>query len=381
MKEGSYYTEITQQLDNRWLAHNVMPVPDQLSSPGVARVATIPRPIAKHAGWRLALARAPLLSICVPTYHRPGLLARTLRSIGSLSPDVEVLVSDNSTANDLSGRVTCFGLRHQPPGQWRYYRNAPGGNVTENFAACVRRARGHYVLMLHDDDYLLPGGLARLVAELRAARGSREVLLFGIDVVNASRRLMRRQCPARRRWLAPGPALTQLLTNSSWVRMPGIVASRAAYATFPPDPAQGCSADVYQWARFFGRWGVQLVPTCVAAYTVHEGALTAGMFNKQNVDDLLRVFSLVQAQGLLPANVLRVAKARFFHQFLLAGAYRALRHRHFEAAQQVLHLLKLPELRELPLPVRWLPVRWVFSAITWVGTLRVVAVGFKRAQA
>lgn len=326
-----------------------------------------PRP--RRTSWRLALAPPPLLSICVPTYHRPGLLARALRSLGPLPPDVEVLVSDNSTANDLSGRVARLGLRRQPAPQWRYYRNAPGSTATDNFAACIRRARGHYLYHLHDDDFLRPGGLARLLAELRTSRGQHEVLLFGVDVVDARKRLLRRQYPSQRRWLAPVPALTRVLTDSSWVRIPALVATRAAYLATPPDPAQEDTDDTDLWARFFSQWGVQLVPTCIAAYTVHEGALTTSMFNEHTVELLLRIFAKTQAQGLLPASRLRQAQAQFFNQFVLAGTYRSLRQHDPGAARRVLKLLKLPALRSLPLAPRWLPVRLAFSIITWVATL------------
>ncbi|RZK62058.1 MAG: glycosyltransferase, partial [Hymenobacter sp.] len=245
-------------------------------------------PEPRHTTWRPVLTPPPLLSICVPTYHRPGLLARALRSLGALPPDVEVLVSDNSTDNDLSGSVARFGLRRQPAGQWRYYRNAPGSTAADNFAACIRRARGHYVYNLHDDDFLRPGGLAHLVAELHQARGQHEVLLFGVDVVDGRKRLLRRQYPSQRGWLPPTQALTRVLTDSSWVRIPALVATRAAYLATPPDPAQEDTDDTDLWARFFGQWGVQLVPTCIAAYTVHEGTLTASMFNEHTVELLLR---------------------------------------------------------------------------------------------
>ena len=241
------------------------------------------RPSVQARDWRPVRTAAPLLSICVPTYHRPVGLARALRSLGPLPPGVEVLISDNSTANRLGALVAHWGLRRQPAGQWRYYHNAPGSTAADNFLACIRRARGHYLYHLHDDDLLRPGGLAQLVAEARQAQGTREVLLFGVDLVDANRQRVGRQLPARREWLAPQQALQQVLTNSSLVRIPALVASRAAYLATPVDLVQESTCDTDLWMRMFARWGVQLVPTCIAAYTVHDGALTAGMFNEHTV--------------------------------------------------------------------------------------------------
>ena len=355
----------SRQLVQQRAARGALPVS---SEPTHAQPPPAPT-LASRSSLVPVAASAPLLSICIPTYHRPALLARTLRSIGPLPPDVEVLVSDNSTANDLSGRVTRFGLRHQPAGQWRYYRNAPGSTAADNFVACIRRARGHYVYLLHDDDFLLVNGLSRMIAELRAARGTCEVLRFGVDIVDANRRLLKRQHPARRHWLPPQAALTRVLTDSSWVRIPAMVVSRAAYAIMPPDPTQEDTDDTDLWVRLFGRWGVHLVPTCVAAYSVHEGALTAQLFNEHTITLLLRIFSKAQATGLLPATTLRWAQTRFFHQYVLAGTYRSLRQRNFAAARRALALLELPALRELPVPLRWLPLRLAFSLVTRLAAL------------
>ena len=73
-------------------------------------------------------------------------------------------------------------------------------------------------------------------------------------------------------------------------------------------------------------------------------------------------------QNLLPASHLRRAQGQFFHQFVLAGTYRSLRHYDFAAARQVLALLALPALRPLPRPLRWLPLRWGLGAVAWLGS-------------
>jgi glycosyltransferase involved in cell wall biosynthesis len=307
---------------------------------------------------------SPLLSICVPTYHRPQLLARALQSIGPLPPDVEIIVSDNSTAND-DGEITAREmLARQPAGQWRYYHNAPGGTVTSNWKNCLRRARGHFVQMLHDDDYLLPDALPRMVAALRSIGRQYEVIQFGVDVVDIKGRVLKHQRRQQDRYLPPAAALEKVLTDSSYVRMPALVASRAAYyAVGGPDPEQENTDDTDVWVRLFARYGVYQVPGCVACYTVHSDALTTTMFNEHIIDLLLRIFQKAGQTRLLPPNRLRQAQARFFHQFILAGTYRSIRRRDFPAARRVLGLFRLPALRHLSIPARWLPVRLVFNLL------------------
>ena len=314
-------------------------------------------------------ATAPplLLSICVPTYHRPQLLARALASIGPLPPDVEIIISDNSTANDDGEQVAHTVLAKQPSGQWRYFHNAPGGNVTSNWNLCLSRARGHFVQMLHDDDYLLPGALTRILTTLRTVRGQHEVVRFGVDVVDIEGRVLRHQRPSQAEYLSPAAALEKVLSDSSYVRMPALIASRAAYkAVGGPDPTQENTDDTDIWARLFARYGLCQVPGCVACYTVHAGALTTGMFNEHIINLLLRIFHKADQTKLLSPTQLRQAQGRFFHQFILAGAYRSLRRREFSSARQVLALFQLPALQQLPVPARWLPIRLMLSLLSLV---------------
>ena len=328
-----------------------MPVPMEHALPVVAPV----------------VAAGPLLSICVLTYRRPALLARALRSIGlaNLPPGVEILVSDNAPATEPEAeavaRATLAGC---PPAQWRYDRNPPGGTVLSNTSHCLARARGEYLYVLHDDDYLLPQGLALLLRELRTGPGRREVLLFGVRLVTLEQRILRHQDVGRAGYLPPAAALRRVLTNSSLVRMPAIVASRRAYAEHGPlDIAQEGTFDTDTWAHFFGRYGVWLVAERLAAYTIHEGALTSRLFTPHTIGLLRRLFVKARGLGLLSETELAQAQSRFLHQFVLAGIYRALRRRDWAGARQALALLRDSELRQLPVPMPWRPVRWAFGRL------------------
>jgi hypothetical protein len=309
-----------------------------------------------------------LLSICVLTYRRPALLARALRSIGlqALPPEVEILISDNAPATEPEAEhVACTLLAACPAGQWRYDRNPPGGTVLTNTSHCLARARGDYLYVLHDDDYLLPQGLALLLRELHAARGHQEVLLFGVQLVDMEQRLLRYQDVGRPGYLPPAAALTRVLTNSSMVRMPAIVASRRAYAEHGPlDAAQEGTFDTDTWAHFFGRYGVWLVAERLAAYTIHEGALTSRTFTPHTLGLLQRLFTKARRLGVLSDAELARAQGRFFHQFVLAGTYRALRRHDWAGARQVLALLREPTVRHLPVPPRWRPVHWALGVLT-----------------
>jgi hypothetical protein len=57
-------------------------------------------------------------------------------------------------------------------------------------------------------------------------------------------------------------------------------------------------------------------------------------------------------------------QADWYHQFILAGAYRRLRRGHRAEAREVLRLFDLPDVRGVGVSPRWLPVRIAFTAAT-----------------
>ena len=112
----------------------------------------------------------PLLSVCVLTYNRSGTLRETLDSLlpqAAECPEIEVLVSDNASADDTESVMRDYCARH--PGL-RYSRNATNVGFDGNVIACIEYAAGVYVAFFSDDDIAPPGLLAGLLADLHEHR-------------------------------------------------------------------------------------------------------------------------------------------------------------------------------------------------------------------
>ena len=308
----------------------------------------------------------PRLSICVPTYQRPDLLARALGSAlqgGARAGEVEVLVSDNSM--DARSSELARDLLNNYPGPGRYVLNRPGVGAVPNFNRCRELATGEYVLILHDDDYLLPGAVDSILDATAPGQPDHPVLLFGTHVVGVRGEVRRRQVFRTERYLPPKIALTRLLSNSSFVRFPAIVVHRDAYEqTGPFNVEVRNPTDFEMWIRLFTRYGVRCMPAVTCAYTVHAGALTEEMFKAGSVDTLMGIFEKVARDGPLTAADMRRLQSDFFHQWVLAGASRRLRLWDRAGARQILGLFRLPSVRALGLSPKWAPVRMVFTALT-----------------
>lgn len=311
---------------------------------------------------------APALSVCIPAYDRPRLVRSALRSVlatpVSVTSKIEVVVSDDST----DGRVgeVCNEELQRWSGRSTYRHNASPLGMAGNWNRCIQLATGGHVLILHDDDFLLPGAAGAVISALDAAVPAPAALLFGVTVVDAGGVPRRRQVFGRRRFLPPAPALSRLLGDSSFVRFPGMVVSRSAYRAAPPfDEKHGEVADLFMWVRLAGTHGLQLEPAVTAAYRVHHGALTTGMWRSETVERLRELFDddLVR-RTLGPAERNR-QRGRFLSQFLLAGARRRLRADDPVGALDVLGLFRAPAMSGIDLPWWGRAGHWLLATMAF----------------
>jgi glycosyltransferase involved in cell wall biosynthesis len=323
----------------------------------------------------------PILTVCVPTYRRPDMLARTLASITPIVDrpgDVEVVISDN--APEVSHDAATNWLAGWP-GPSRYLANPTDIGAIANFNQCIEQAAGRYVMLLHDDDFLLAGALRRILAVI-AEREDARCLLFGVDVVDVDGRLLRRQGGRVSERLSPQQALRQVLTNSSLVRIPALVVERAAIIEVGGfDESVGNPTDFDLFVRLFGRFGLTVVDETISAYTVHDAAQTSSMFRPDMIETLMSIFDRATAMGVLPEAAVRRCQVEWFHQFVLGGAYRHLRIGENDEAARILALLDLPAPRQLGRSRRWHWIRTIFSVLVrlppWVS--RGLSAGSRRA--
>ncbi len=309
----------------------------------------------------------PVLSICIPTYNRPDLFERALRSAQTIpepaAGTVELVVSDNST--DERTKEAASKLLADWPGPTRYVLNRPGVGAEENFNRCLELATGLYVLILHDDDYLLPSGPAHILRAIGTARDRDRVLLFGVHVVDQHQRIRRRQVFRSEEYLPPPQALRRVLSNSSYVRFPAIVVRGDAYEDVGPfdmNLTVRNPVDFDMWIRLFSRYGVRCMPQVSCAYTVHPGALTEAMFAPPTISTIAGIFDRAAELGVLSSSTVQLCERDFFAQFILGGAVRRLRVRDQEGARRMLAFFDLPEVRVLGPSWRWAPVRLAVTA-------------------
>jgi glycosyltransferase involved in cell wall biosynthesis len=109
----------------------------------------------------------PLLTVAIPTVHRLGFLREAVASACAQDyPNFEVLISDDG--NDPAIRE--FALQaQQEDGRVRYIRTCVGVGLSGNWNWCADKAKGTHLVIIGDDDRLLPSFLRALApATLRS---------------------------------------------------------------------------------------------------------------------------------------------------------------------------------------------------------------------
>lgn len=113
-------------------------------------------------------------SVLLPTRNRLEYLKLAVETVRRQGvQDWEIIISDNDSEQPISEYVKSLG-----DGRIRYYRTTSFVPVTENWNNALDRATGDYVVMLGDDDGLLPGYFDRML-DIIAKYNQPEVIYTG----------------------------------------------------------------------------------------------------------------------------------------------------------------------------------------------------------
>jgi len=117
---------------------------------------------------------APAFSVLLPTRNRADLLAQAIASVRSQDEDDwEIIVSDNASVDDVKGLVD--GIADP---RIVYLRSDTPLPVTANWNRALEASRGRHVIMLGDDDGLVPGFFRRM-RDVLSLLGDPDLVFFG----------------------------------------------------------------------------------------------------------------------------------------------------------------------------------------------------------
>jgi glycosyltransferase involved in cell wall biosynthesis len=112
----------------------------------------------------------PLISICIPAFERTPYLKRLLDSIEIQSfRDFEIVITDDSPGRE----VQTLAAEHVLNPCIRYFKNLQTLGSPENWNESIRKSRGPWIKIMHDDDWFRESDSLKIFAEAtQTARSS-----------------------------------------------------------------------------------------------------------------------------------------------------------------------------------------------------------------
>lgn len=118
----------------------------------------------------------PFLSICIPSYNRPGELQNLLASIDCTPADVEVVICEDLAPKRDEVRAIVAASAAISAYRFRYHENPMNRGFDGNLRRLVECASGEYIMFMGDDDLFVPGALDTFIAFVKQHRDKPYVL-------------------------------------------------------------------------------------------------------------------------------------------------------------------------------------------------------------
>lgn len=214
----------------------------------------------------------PFWSVMIPTCNPENYLERTLESIlvqahDSAEMQIEV-VDDCSTKSDVDEMV-----RRIAGSKVSVFRQPARQGLCGNWNACIERARGKWIHILHQDDIVLPGFYQKLKEGIEREPGigaafCRHILMDEDDHWYFIFDLQSRKSGVIPDWL-------ERIASRQLIQTPAIVVRREAYERlggFHPELVY--TLDWEMWKRVSAHYPVWYEPQPLACYRTHKSSET-----------------------------------------------------------------------------------------------------------
>jgi len=91
-----------------------------------------------------------LVSICIPTYNRAGMVRKAIESaLSQTYTNIEILVVDDASNDDIESVIAGYNNE-----KLHFFKNKRNLGQFGNFNRCIELSKGKYIHILHSDDYI-----------------------------------------------------------------------------------------------------------------------------------------------------------------------------------------------------------------------------------
>ncbi len=279
----------------------------------------------------------PLFSVMIPSYNCFQYLSKTIESVlcqdmGPQKMQITV-VDDCSTDGDVEALVRTVGK-----GRVDFYQHKKNVGSLRNFETCLNQSKGHYIHLLHGDDFVKKG----FYEEIEFLFKNFPTVGSAITNYNWINEYEVENQAALKLMDKPGIINNWLFKIASWqlIQPPAVVVKRSVYEEIGSFFGVHYGEDWEMWIRIASRFQVVYSPKCLATYRGgHTTNISSSYISSgKNIDDLLKVIEIVQ--DYLPHNQKKKIKKTAKQNFSISYAKSAYRLIKNNNATQALMLAK-----------------------------------------
>jgi glycosyltransferase involved in cell wall biosynthesis len=213
----------------------------------------------------------------LPTYEPDGMLTVALSSVLAQAPDPDAMQIAVVDDGSRPGVVREIVRQVDPRGRVEVFENSDRLGLCGNWNRAVNLARGEFIHLLHQDDYVMPGFYTRL-GDGFCRRPDIGMAFCRARLVDGEDR--RLKTTSQLRWTAG--VLSQWLpriAERQRVQTPSVIVARSTYEAiggYRPDLQ--LAVDWEMWVRIAAAYPVWYEPRSLAVYRRHGANETARLF-------------------------------------------------------------------------------------------------------
>ncbi len=233
----------------------------------------------------------PFWSVMIPTYNGIQYLEKTLKSVLVQDPGIEEMqievVDDCSTKGNVEKIVREIGQ-----GRVSFYRNHQNLGLLGNWDNCICRAKGYWVHLLHQDDFVLPGFYRTMKAGLEnnpmvGAGLCRHAFIDEDGHWTHLSPIERRTPGILENWITKIAVIQR-------VQFPAIVVKRDVYEKLGGFCSEAASAaDWEMWKRIAAHYPIWYEPQILACFRRHSDSTSSGLIQRgENIADTYKAIDI-----------------------------------------------------------------------------------------
>lgn len=273
------------------------------------------------------LAR-PIWSVMIPAYNRTTYLEQAVVSVIEQTREyaaeqIQIELIDNCSTNP---EIELLIQRLAKQYKISFYKQPQTVSMVENINTCIRRARGHLVHILHDDDLVLPGFYQYLEVAFKQ-EPSIGAAYCRHGHIDENHRQQHYFSSLERNTSGIIPNFLERITVNSLIDPPAMVVRRSVYEQlggFRPE-LYGAS-DLEMWRRIAVRYPVWFEPQVLAHFRIHSTSQTSSLVRSgKNIADMRQ--SIEVTRSYLPQPISDRLVKRAMEEcalYALRNAFRAL---------------------------------------------------------